>query len=51
MGVPVDEVALLGILDHLLGGVKGVAAMVLASGGADLSEAKRLVLAKKDTAQ
>ena len=51
MGVSVDEVALLGILDNLPDEMKGVADMVLASGNADLSEAKRLVLEKKDAVQ
>ena len=51
MGVTIEEVALLGIVDNLPPKMKGLADMMLAKGDVDLKEAKRLVLEKQDAVQ
>ena len=51
MGVTIEEVALLGIVDNLPAEMAGVADIVLANGTTDLTLVKRLVLEKQDALQ
>ena len=51
MGITVNEVALLGIVDNLPGDMAGIADIVLANESTELAVVKRLVLEKQDALQ
>ena len=51
MGVTINEVALLGIVDNLPPRMSGLADMLLANDTTNLNEIKRVVLEKQDAAQ